>query len=570
MNDRPFMNIRGIRFFYPHAILALGILTFCTTVMGIVLNYSPIPWWDQWDGVVDFYMRLHSTPLKALFEQHNEHRPFLSRLIFLIDIHYFGGRNLFVLAANVLLAGLIALLMYRIVARHLKTVPGACLGAAGAILVCVFSWAQYENFTWGFQTQWFMVFLLALCAFHAQEISKEFGDAGNMKKSYLWQAAAVASAALATLSMANGVLVSLMLVVQAAYLRFAPGRICLLILCAALIWGGYFADWFVPGGSNAPADTLGKNYINLPVYILLYLGSPIHHAGFGKWATAGFGALVLAGIACSVFIAFRREKRPRAVSLLAMSLFLAGGALITASGRLALGVDQAMSSRYATAALLLLCSVSFFLWINAPGTALRRWIGLGTLFAVLAVALCQRSAFAPEHEWQYRKLLAGLALRSHVYDDEYIGILYPFPVRLRDVASRAEAMRISIFAPDQPDYETLPSHVSAEKRCLGAIEKITPTTTANMLAARGWAFDPATHEYIRVVVFTDADGTVLGSGLTGDPRLDLRDETGSEDPFGGWIGFFRKPPTQSIRVFGKLGEEKGMTDYCLLESVIVP
>jgi len=432
------------------------------------------------------------------------------------------------------------------------------------ILVCVFSWAQRENFTWGFQSPWFMVFLLGLCAFHAQEISKEFSDAGNTKKSYLWQAAAVGSAALAAMSVANGVLVSLMLIVQATYLRFAPRRIGLLVLCATLIWGGYFTDLFIRG-QNPLVDTLRENYIHLLVYVLLYLGSPIYHAGFGKWLAAGFGALVLMGVAYSVFIAFRREKRPQAISLLVMSLFVVASALITASGRIVLGVDQALSPRYATPALLLLCSISFFLWINTSGS-LRRWIGLGAFFAVLAIMLCQRSAFVPEREQQYRKLLAGLALRSHVYDADYTDVLYPVPIRLRDVAWRAEAMQISIFAPDQPDYEALPSHVSAERKCLGAIDKIMPTTTTDMLAAQGWAFDPEAHEYVSTVVFADAVGVVLGSGLTGERRPDLMGATGSKDAFGGWIGFFRKPPTQSVRVFGKTG-----AGYCVLpEDARIP
>lgn len=547
---------------YSCAVLALGILTLVTTVVGVVLHYSPVPYWDQWDGTIDFYMGAPSDPLRAFFMQHNEHRLFLSRIIFFADVRYFGGRNVFAITANIVLAALIALVIYRVAARHLRTSVSARIIAAGAALVFAFSWMQHENFTWGFQSQWFFVYLLALCAFHSLEVSSEFSAAGNVMRSRTWLVASIGSAALAALSMASGVLVSPVLVVQAFYLRFSRARIAFIGACTVAIWVAYFTNWHSPGGSGSLTVALREHPTALVAFVLLYLGAPAYYTGLGKGLTYAFGALVLLGLGYAGRIAVRPGPRPMAVSLLAMALFLAGNAAITAGGRLSFGLQTALSSRYATAALLSTCSVLFFLCLNESNPGRRKWTVGIFMSVVVLTASCQRTVFHSMHVELYRKMVAGLALRSHVYDPAYTDAIYPDPVRLRGIASRAEASGLSIFAPDQPVYDVAPPSVHASEQCPGDIDDIMSTMTPGMFSARGWAFDPATRKFIQQVVLADTNGTVVGTALTGDEHPELRDITHSKDRFGGWIGFFRKPETEDIRAFGKLGPGR----YCSLRE----
>ena len=155
------------------ALLGLGLLTLCSTIVGVVRNFSPVPYWDQWDGTIEFYMRAMTDPLSAFFAQHNEHRLVLPQLIFFADMRYFGGRNVFSLTANLVLALLLAVMLYRVVARYLPNTRVDRAITAGLALTLVFSWAQRENFTWGFQCQWFAIYLFALCAFHSLERAAE-------------------------------------------------------------------------------------------------------------------------------------------------------------------------------------------------------------------------------------------------------------------------------------------------------------------------------------------------------------------------------------------------------------
>ncbi len=542
--------------------LVLGALTLCTTLVNIVRNYSPIPYEDQWDGTIGFYMRAAANPLAAFFEQHNEHRLFVSRLLFFTDVRYFGARNMLDLAGSVVLAALIALLLYRIVIRHLKSRPEIHPAVAGIVLVFVFSWMQSDNFTWGFQSQWFAVYLFALGAFHALELSHEASQSSRPSRSNWWLATTVASAFLAAGSMVSGVLVLPVLVVQATYLRLGKLKIAFLILCTLGLWAIYFANWREPGGAGSLSLSPQRQLVGLVEYVLLYLGSPAYHVGLSQPLTPLCGALIVLAIAYGLLMVMRRRSRIAAVSLFAMTVFIGGNAVVTAIGRLSLGIDSAMTLRYSTAALLLLFSILFFLWLNDRNPGRHKRIAWFIMLSTVAVWSYQRVAFHSPYERSYRKMLAGLALRSHVYDAAFTEAIYPFPDRLRILASQAEQMRLSIFASRQTDYKIPPSTVEANGQCQGEIEGITRTETPGVFAARGWIFDPSTRQYAKSIVFADTTGVVIGTGLTGEERRDLKSLTHSTNRYGGWNGFFTKPRSGEVRVFGEIGEGR----YCGLPT----
>lgn len=100
------------RFDGGYLIFLLGIITLTTTVYAVWTHFSPVPYADQWDGTIGFYLRALQNPWQAFFELHNEHRLIFSRLFFYADIRYFGGRNVLLLVANVVLAGLLAAVFF--------------------------------------------------------------------------------------------------------------------------------------------------------------------------------------------------------------------------------------------------------------------------------------------------------------------------------------------------------------------------------------------------------------------------------------------------------------------------
>jgi Ca2+/Na+ antiporter len=546
-----------------YLVFALGLFTLATTVFAVWRHFSPLPIGDSWDGTIGFYMRAMQAPWQAFFEQHNEHRLAFSRLIFFADVRYFGGRNVLSLIANLVLAGVLATILYRIAIHYRATLSReARFGLAGGVLVFAFSWIQNENFTWGFQSQWFAVYLFALLAFHSIERTAE-AEAGNERvKARRWFVTGVASAWAAAYSMSSGVLVFPVLIIQAIYLRLKPRDLLVIVAVTVAVWFAYFIDWHKPASSGNLTSGLREHPVAGLEFVLLYLGSPAFHARLGLKGAYACGIFALMALVVSCIITLRPNKqRPQAIALLAFAVFVSGNALLTASGRLWFGVESALASRYTTASLTGWLALIIFAALNSNSSKQRERVVVIAALATLLVASDQRFAFRADHEETYERLVAGVALRSHVYDAEITKAIYPFPAPLIAIAKNAEAARLSIFAPDQPDYLVPPTHISATAACDGTIDNISATRTPGIYRASGWIYDAADRQMARAIVISDASGTTLGTGVTGGERDDLRKLYGRRAGFIGWTAFFNPPKTGGIRINGQIAADT----YCALQ-----
>ncbi|WP_321912931.1 hypothetical protein [Paraburkholderia sp. J11-2] len=545
------------RIFWPAVVFSLGATIFATTLFGVVLHFSPIPYGDQWDGTLGFYLHALEHPWAAFFGLHNEHRLFFSRLIFFADMRYLGGRNVLDLAANVVLAALIAIALYRITCRNLTHSRASRMIAAGGVLAFAFAWMQSENFTWGFQNQWFAVYLFGLYAFDALDLSESARLRGASASSAGWFALAIGSAIMAAFSMVSGVLVAPVLAVQAMYLRTTRVRLLVIAVATVTIWLTYFTGWHSNSPSGGLRDAVVHHPFGVLLYVLLYLGSPATWGCLGMPTTALWGAVVLASLIYALWIALRRRAVVSS-ALLAMAVFISASAFVTAVGRIGFGLDTATLSRYTTGPLLMTASLLAFLWLNETRPDWRRVIVGGFIFVLVMIAVAQRMVFHSTHRELYAKRVAGLAVRADIYDAPYTAMIYPNPAALQAVATRAQAAGLSIFAPDQRDFAVPPEVVSASARCIGKIDSIKATATPERFAATGWLYDPANKRYVSSIVIADSTGKVLGTGITGAERPDLAPITGSKDRYGGWTGFFKRPAAPQIRVFGRLDSGR----YC--------
>lgn len=546
-----------------YTLLALGIITLATTVFAVWQHYSPLPYGDSWDGAIGFYMRVMEHPWHTFFEQHNEHRLAFSRLIFFADIRYFGGRNVFSLIANLVLAGVLAAAFFRITIHYRPSLPRQMrFGLAGAILVFTFSWIQRENFAWGFQNQWFAVYLFALLAFHSVDRAAEVIAGDQQARRLGWLTAALASAWVAAYSMSSGVLVFPALLVQALYVRLKPRELLAIVVVSVGVWLAYFIDWHKPGSSGNLIAGVREHPIAAFRYVLLYLGSPAFQIGNALAGAYVAGMLVLAALAANCFRLLRPgADRPKGVALLVFALFIVGNALLTASGRLWFGLETALASRYTTASLMGWLALILFAALNSQTPKQLGRAVFVALLATLAVASGQRSFVHADRGETYARFVAGLALRAHVYDPEIIRPVYPFPDALPNIARQAEAAQLSIFAPDQPDYLVPPNQVSASFACEGSIDDLSATTTPGMYRATGWIYEQPDRRVPRAIVITNAAGATLGTGVTGGERDDVRKLLGRSARYSGWTAFFKAPANGGIRVDGQTASGA----YCALK-----
>ncbi|MFT4505391.1 hypothetical protein [Caballeronia sp. 15711] len=538
---------------WPQAILLLGILTALTSIYGVWRHFSPVPLGDQWDGTIGFYMRALQDPASAFFEQHNEHKLAFSRLLFFADVRWFGGRNVSLLIGNLVLAGLLALTYYRVARHYAAWSKRELLALGGVALIVTFSWMQQENLTLGFQSQWFAVYLFALCSFHLIDLCADATQRNDPARTNLWLLLAMACSTLAAYSMASGVLVAILAVFQALYRRVSLARIVVLIMAAAAILYSYFANWHPIGSGGSLSSMLHERPFGVFQYFLLYLGSPAQYARVG-WAGA-YAAGTLVAAVLVVQTARRLLNRSfdiKAAALLVFALFIAGNALLTAFGRYRIGMDTALTSRYTTASLGCWFALASFTFLNARSAGTKRITLMAATLGVLILGAYQRHVFEPNSDEAFQRTVGGIAVRADVYDLRLTQVIYPNPERLIPTAKAAQAAHLSIFSPDDTDFYTPPDHVSASASCDGHVDEVWATTTPGKFAASGWIYDTGSHAVPSDIVVADAEGKTLGMGVAGGDRPDVETIHGRKARYSRWTAIFTARPGTTISVNGLL------------------
>lgn len=529
-------------------IFIFGVAVAVTTGAGVVLSYSPVPFWDQWYGTVAWYMRAERDWWPAFWSLHNEHRLLFSRLIFWPDMRWFGGVNILSLASNVVVCGVLALSVYRAAIFRAGLSIEAKLVVGGIALAFCFSWMQSDNFTWGFQNQWFAVDLFAILAFHVLSVSAAQDHDAR------WFAAALLACVASSFSMANGMISWLIAGLVMAYLRF-PLRYFAVIALIGLGTGiGYFhhgsgATGSIPNGTFS--YVVRHQLLDWIRWSVLYLGSPMDFA-FKRlgWAYIAGAAVILASIGGVARAFLRRDLK--AVPLLAFALFLIATALATGTGRLVLGLGNVFQQRYATNGLMVWMALLLFWGINLRG---RRWpVYACAAIALVAIGVCQRTALSGEHDVMFERLVAGQALREGVYDHIYLTELWGHDEYFTQIVKAAKAERLSILAPDSVGYGNPPAKIASDSRCAGFVDGTIPAETAGLSRAEGWVF--ASSEP-KTVVVTDAAGNTIGNGVVGKSRPDAAKAVASKNKRLGWVAFYKS--TAPIHVFAKTGH-----GYCLI------
>ncbi|WP_263147482.1 hypothetical protein [Pseudomonas sp. RIT-PI-AD] len=526
-------------------------------LIGTRNNYSPVPFWDMWNGYLGFYAQA-SEGWAPWWSLHNEHRILFSRALFWLDLRVFHGSMVFLFALNLLFALSIFLCFFGVATRLLPDWRrnGMAQAALGLIGVLSFSWVQSANFTWAFQSQFFSAYLFPLVAFCLLALSAE-------KASRPLFVLALLVGMLSAATMANGVLASPVLVVLGLFLRLSWKRIAALGIAASLELFGYFQgyaqDYKVPLGHTTLTQALQNQPLDLLHYLLMYLGGPwffVFPGGRHLFPLLG-GLALLASLAylCLGFIRARRVE-PLELALLAFLLFFGGTALGTAGGRLAIGVEQALTSRYLTPQLM---AWSALILLYASRFRRRRfaaWHLLPALLIPLALFRWQLLALErPEGLFDHR--VAALAVQMDVQDTDYIDRVYFDNRKIFAMAEQAKREHLSIF--HQPAFRMTAEQLGKPiafppPTCQGYLDGIQPIPgQAGAYRVNGWLLDQASRKVPDFLLIADASGRVVGSALTGVRRLDVAAAIGAEAGNSGFLGYLRidRPTPGNLVLLGQ-------------------
>jgi hypothetical protein len=525
---------KPLRAYLPFALAGLlAIFFIATAVIGAVRWYSPVPFWDMWDGYLRFYADVQHGDWIAFFRQANEHRTVFSRVLFWLDLRFFGGRSLLLIATNVAL--MLSLWMaLATAARKLLPTELLVIITAGIAAPC-FSWMQAENITWGYQSSFFFAYLFPLVAFQCLAMSR------SSTKSFI-VALVMGVASLGT--MANGVIVLPMMIVMYIMMIGASWKRAVTI---ALVFGVSIAIWL---HSYTVTPHEKAHLLDFTEFVLIFLGAPLIHVfnSYPLGYVAGITFLGLSIIFLADWIRNRARRNPTSLALIMFCGYVCAAAIAAASGRASSYIPAALVSRYSTptmfgwSAMAILVANRFRTRDDIVSLA-----SLSAVFAAIALFPIQITALSEAGpESAHMKMTAAMAIRLGINDVASINNIYPtntegYRSALANSTRLGAEMRLSIF-----DDARLNSVLNAQGKsvsnvpatpCNGFIDSTEDIPTdLRYVRANGWAFDGSNRQGTDFVLFAYA-GRIVGAGVTGALRPDVANVYGKFARRSGYSGF---------------------------------
>lgn len=561
-------------------------------IRGTILNYSPVPFMDMWTGFLGFYLKVNAGDWGAWWSPHVDHRIVLSRLLFWLDLRFFGGTGWFSLAASYLFIFFVAALFVRIwfeqtgFRRSGDPITGDGTARSAAdwcvlffLIAWIFSWSQSQNLTFPFQSQFILAQLLPLAALFFLHLSA-VRPARTTR--YYW--IAVLFGVLAIGSMANGVLALPFLAFYTIVVRMRFWRATLLAVlsvCALLL---YFYHLFPVAPAAGTPGLIGhvlENKAAAIAYVLCYLGSPFTYL-LSSYATFDLMAnikpipevlwvceiLSLGLISLTVFSFYRSVSGPRqstlSLVLILFIFYLILGAMVTTVGRL--GFQTAYTSRYVTPALYAWAAALLLVWPWLRQRMIYRNCAAGLLGIVFYCLMfpMQTNALADTRATLAEWKMAAMALELQVNDQDQIGYVSPAWLGAPQIALAARAQHLSIFGikPIKDAYLLMGHSMNAghATACVGNLESVvTLPNDQGYLRVMGWMFSPKPVRAPAAIYLVNESNHVIGVGLIGLAREDVARAQGKKALYSGFQAYLlSKDKDQTFSVISP-------TEHCVLQ-----
>lgn len=543
-------------------LLLASFLMLGLAILGGIYNYTAVPYWDMWDGTLGFLLKLQRGEYAVWWEQHNEHRILLSRLVFWLDSVLFGDAYIFSELVNYIFiccAAAFFSLYLRAVYRD-RPLPKVWFSIYSLVLFCwIFLWSQADNFLQSFQSQFVLAQLLPLVSFYYFAKSVDEHRVGYFCLSLIF-------AGLAIGSMANGVL-ALPLLFFFAVLLQQPVRYSLIVLLFAVVaLILYFVDYHSPSGSGSFLSLVLTHKEKFLLYVLNYLGSPFYYLFFGAMPAAIFSGAVF--ILLFILIVLRvlkdKQRHPYMLALVFFVTYILLTALATGAGRLTLGVEQALESRYTTPVLMAWAALALSLGrvVTWPDWFFPTGLSIGIVLLVLLMLLLQFKALRSANRTTFIRSHAALALAMGVKDDDLIISLFPDPAYPRLLLPAVERGGISIFS-----REPLASmranmgrsaNITGNRACIGFVDHVYEMRDEpDYLRFDGWIFSPADQRVPERITVLNQQGIIVGYAEVGLARDDVKAKYGAAALYSGFGGYVRKSlMTRSLTAIGSNPECK--------------
>lgn len=407
---------------------------------GMILVYGVnVPYWDQWE-IADIVVKAFdgTLSLRDLTFQQNESRLVFPRLLF-IGLAYLTGYDVrYEMWGSFCLVCLVACNVYRLGRLTLGGNRRQEVFLLFLASLLIFSLMQWENWFWGIQLS---VFVPIACVTSILSLSYSSLSVGTKF------AASAVLATLSTFSFAHGmmcwVIVLPVLLLQTwEELKTKPWLMGFWLLGFAVNVGLYFSNYIKPPYHPSFTEALAKLFAALG-YFLALLGAPL---GWGTKLNSlyqaigvGFGMAVLFVLLCVYVWRHRNESLVlyRTLAWLTLGSYTLVSAGVTTLGRLGLGMQTALSSRYGAFTFPLIVALVYLVPIVLDIYGKKRlpqvepWmIRCATLLSAVLILLhlaTTRSALATvERNWRNRlQAKAVLLFISTLPNESLTRTMYP-------------------------------------------------------------------------------------------------------------------------------------------------
>lgn len=415
----------------------LAFLPWIALAYGLYFYTVDAPFWDQW-ALVPLLEKVDIGAFRFadLWAAHNGHRLVFPQII-MLGLARLSRWNIgYEYATSFLLATINAILLVMLLNRcggqgrraHSWWVPIT-------VSLLTFSYNQWGNWFLGWQLQIFLNltgFLLMLYWLTSPTLQGPY------------VVAAIASALLATFSFASGILAWPIGFVILVARKSCRHRVLLWVIVSITVVAAYAID--LSGGSEKTEPVALFQRI---LYIPAYLGAPLALAR--TWLAVAIGSAALAS--AFLLISFQRNTDDEALrvarlALIGIALYAIGSAVLTVFARGALGIEQALSSRYITIALLIfLAPLPLLADAGSPRGIRTRWV-----VTVSLVTMAALNSIHGAYIWSLR-YPARLAMRDALIRGEENAMfkrMYPDIGYLREKRQTLRRLRLSVFR-DTPE-----------------------------------------------------------------------------------------------------------------------
>jgi hypothetical protein len=494
--------------------------------VGVTNAYSGVPFWDEWNGSLEFISRFGPENISSIFVQHNEHRIVLFRLIALFNYHVLNGQIWFLVAVNLLILVGIVHILFRYLSLVLEqkwnVTPQTKISFISILVIIESSWMQEQNINWGFQSQFLLGIYLPLVAFF---LLQRFWLSGNKRTFYF----AILFGILSAGTFASGIVVLPLMFLGALLCKRDSRELLKLSIVSLFLVLLYFQGYSTPGQHSNPLASLFFNTFEVLKYTAVYLTSPvIKSIGERNYAVI---LLVLGGLiyATSLFF-YRSFIRRNLISgegvLVLPMLFLTSFIGLTALGRANFGAREALASRYTSVTLVFYVLITLiFISKRLSSRNLETshiWL---TLALVVSLLLPSQLDALSRNNTAFDQRLSALGLNLGLRDDEQVSRIFANTLYIYDLAPKVISANKGVFGtPFFKNSRKGGTHGLSDLKivsCEVRIDKIFAADDKSYRKIFGWSFIRGLNQTIGDFVVLDHHGKIVGAGISGAIRGDV-------------------------------------------------